>query len=402
MALHLNSDTESKFDTLYVFTCDGSNRCSLLYGCIESLLFAALLIGAYYLFFGLYFRMRYHFKSSDFLSGLDAYFIAMPWFLSPLLRWHSITSLLIDGLQLFDGLFFYQYPDDMDPVISSRNLLDELTSTTSSPAPVYELAAYPLLMTAFIRTLWSFLLWTAMDTFLWNNKSLLWLFENGPNSAILSLRSEHRRSVYNRLLHHFEGIDDVTTLCIDYKDDDVPLVLLDIKQDILESLRVTDLSTSYKVLSVVVVVVSAFRLWICPSVGHMLFPLFKVIGEVIFVLVVITFIVLLIMACLVADGRKRCECLIYCVCCMVGDVIKECLEKLFPSYKKANDFFVFDFGITIDHYRSLFVALCAAIGWGWIVWKCMRGRLDTLKRIQETSRNMTLFHPLETIGLVEP
>ena len=356
--LHWNSGTQSKLDSLYIFTCAESKRlqrCSLIYGCLESVIFASLLIGAYYICFWSYFRIRYHLKSSDFLAGIDAYIIALPWLLSPLLRWHSITSLLMDGTQLFDGLFFYEYPESIEATDSlTRNLLDELNvesdhilndidDVESVNVPSYELAAYPILLSAVIRTLWSFLLWTGMDLFLWNNKSLLWLFEHGPNSAILSLRSEHIRSMYHLLLPHFDGIHDVTKLCLQFIDDEAPFILMEIKQNILESLRATDLSESYKVFSVVVAVVSAFRLWYCPSVGYVLSPVFFVLGIVIFVLMVIISI---------ANGDFR----------------------MTPGAHNC------------DYASFVFIGVfCTALLWGFIIWTCMLNRLERLKQIQINS-----------------
>merc|ERR1719361_2021885 len=141
-----------------------------------------------------------------------------------------------------------------------------------------------------------------MDSFLWSNTSLLWLFENGPNSAISSLRSVHPRSVHHILLSHFEGVGDVATLCIDYLDDETQPVLLDLKRNILESLRATDLTASYQVFSVTVAVVSALRLWLCPSVGYLLSPFLNTIGNMVFAALILLVIIVILL--ILSDGKS--------------------------------------------------------------------------------------------------
>lgn len=362
MMLHWIHGKDSNYLTLYLFTCDGSSRiqrCSLFYGCIESIIFAAALMVSYYVFFALYFRIRYHYKSTDVISGLDAYFIAMPWLMSPILRWHAITSLLIDSARFCDGLFFYEYPDD----IASRNLLDG-TLTTSHPASItsiYELASYPILLAAVIRTLWSFFMWTGVDAFLWSNTSLLWLFENGPNSAISSLRLVHRRSVHHILLSRFEGVGDVTALCIDYLGDEPPPIVLDLKRNILESLRAKDLSTAYKVFSVTVAVVSALRFWLCPSVGYMLSPVFKGIGVWMIEPDKFPLSLIIIQAIIAILTGKDTS----------GSTLGDLLEIIKSSQK--------------HRFSVFFGAFFAAVLWGCLVWLCMWRRLQTLKHFQANS-----------------
>ena len=372
--LHWNSNIESKFDALHMLTCsESSHVCSLVYGCFESIIFALILCAIYYGFFYLYFRIRYHFVLSDILSGFDAYIIALPWLLSPLLKWHSVTSLIIDAAQLFDSVFIYQYPmESVSNIITGNNRLllqeminiendvlnevsAEIDNNSSSlieiepqSTPSYELAAYPILVAAFIRTLWSFILWNGLDQYLWSNKSLNWLFESGPNKAIISLKSEHQRMINQQLLPHLDYISDITRIILQYVDEDAPLVLLDIKQSLSDSLKHTNLTNAYKWFSVITATMSAYRLWYCPSVGYIFAPVLFVIGVIIFVAIIITAI---------ANGDA-------------GSLNCHGID--------------YQFFIVFGVFGS---ALC----WGLFIWWCMQKRLETLKNIQESASENNAF-----------
>eukprot|EP01084_Bolivina_argentea_P151399 264248_1 len=370
--LHWNFNSYSTFDELHLFTCSSSNNhiCSLIYGCFETILFAAILIALYYGFFYLYFRLRYHLSSTDLLSGIDAYIISLPWLLSPLLKWHSVTSLIMHSSQLFDSLFFYQYPQHISAEIASisttstRTLLEiniqndilsdnNMQINTTNAIYIedigYELPVYSLLVAAFIRTLWSFLLWNGLDHYLWTHKSLTWLFESGPNKAIISLKAEHQRIVYNTLLPYFDYISDITRLCVQFIDDQ-PLILLDIKKSIFQSLKHNNLSTSYKWFSVITAVMSGYRLWYCPSVGYIFAPVFFIIGVIVIVLIVI-------LAILEGDpGSFNC-----------------------------------DFRLCNYHFFIVFGVFGAGICWGFIIWWCMQKRLKILKNIQENTYSNNSF-----------
>ena len=171
------------------------------------------------------------------------------------------------------------------------------------------------------------------------------LFENGPNHAIISLKSEHQRMVYQMLLPYFEYISDVTRIVIQFMDDEAPLILLDIKQSLFESLKHTNLENVYKWFSVICAVMSAYRLWYCPSVGYIFAPVLFVIGVIIFVIIVI-------LAIMEGDpGGLNCHGVDY-------------------------QFFI------------LFGVFGAALCWGFFIWWSMQRRLKKLKHIQEnTSMN---------------
>ena len=181
-----------------------------------------------------------------------------------------------------------------------------------------------------------------MDHYLWSNKSLIWLFENGPNQAIISLKSEHQRMIYQTLLPYLEHIADVTRIIIEYMDDDASLKLLDIKQSLFDSLKHSNLENVYKWFSVICAVMSAYRLWYCPSVGYIFAPILAVIGFIIFVIIIII-------------------------------AIMEVDPGTFNCHGVDYQFFI------------IFGVFGAAICWGLFIWWSMQKRLKILKYIQDNT-----------------
>ena len=103
--------------------------------------------------------------------------MSFPWFLSPLLSFHSITSLLISICIVVD----------QSSVASYCNL---------------------------IRTCWSFLLWFGLDFLLWSDVPMLYLFEKGPNKIFSMILPHHFNAVRQILLPHLWYIDDLVELIV--------------------------------------------------------------------------------------------------------------------------------------------------------------------------------------------
>ena len=407
--LHYNFNVDSIWDDWHLYFCPNEDKhfCTFIFAMIENGLFGITLAICYYIFFKFYFRLRYRFYNKcklicSNLRAFDGFILALPWLLSPILKYHSITSMTLHSFELLDSSFFYDYSllktqninNDIDIIHSETsssktgdiniiindpnnqdinmyshndnifqngrktlqfdqnkefehaikgNTFEDLyngneyeniaakdkdknnkekeengfeeknkgeTETETEEGNkeeknrvLYELASYDVCLNAFFRTLWSLLLWNFLDYYLWNKNALYFLHEKGPNEAILSLEYEEYLGVFNILQPKLNYITDLTDLIIsimesmDIEDINVSNQMMAMKESIYDVFDIrnsnessgnsTNLEQTFTILTWLIVIMQCIRIYQCWSITYVFSPLFKVLGVIFYILIIL-------------------------------------------------------------------------------------------------------------------
>eukprot|EP01084_Bolivina_argentea_P078370 142189_1 len=339
--LHKNFIRQSYVDKIFQRRCiekaDTHHKiCSFMFGFMENICIFFIVFISFLIFFPLYWRLRYLNKikccESISLSFLDPFLLSFPWFLSPLLSFHSITSLIIHICVLIQ---------------STKN------ATLISECNV-------------IRTCWSVMLWVGLDILLWSNFSLFYLFDKGPNKIFSMILPYHFKQVKQILSSHLYYIDDLVELILAFEGNHIVWKLIDMKQNLSLSLSESNLSKPFYYLTIITVLISSVRLLLSPEAVGVLFPLLVAFG----IIVIITAIIIFLMALLSAltGGNMDCN-------SCSGSDCNDCY-----SLAKVN---CCDKSPACKICTGLFGGLVASALWGWIIWIIMNRKLKKMKDVQQ-------------------
>ena len=342
LLLHINYKSDSYFDYLFYETCE-SIHCSFIYSIIESITWVYILFMIYWMIFNSFWRFRYKYKNAwDTFDNFDSIILSFPWLISPILAFHSLTSCIIDISLLF-SLYDSQSTDNDENYIFNE---------------------YQQQKCNLCRTMISFIIWIILDTVLWKESQLIYLFEYQPNRAIKCIfGSNYTESINNILLKHVGFVDDLSTLILSYLDLDINWRLMEIKESIYNNLNKSNLNEPFLYLAVINAVVSGYRLFMTPSAVIMLFPVMVFIGAVAIILLI--FLLIFALLLLISGGSNSSSSTIDC-----GKGNNNC-----PECKEC-------FCGCPKFYACLGMIL-SGILWTAFVWFIMKLKLDKLNKIQQ-------------------
>ena len=302
--INWNSNIDSKLNEFQIYHCSASSKnhlCSLIDGCSESVYIAASVISIYILLFCIYFRMRSHCLSIQSFISLDALILSIPSLIALSFKWYFITSLIIQTAQLFDSIFFYHHGRqnmsrsllqqiDIENIKLSEHQFYAINSTNSTLFGQimdynneYPLPLYSDIVAAFIRNLWSFLIWNGLNGQLFQ----CWLTKYLPNKVSKSLQSVHQKIIHRQLLCHFDYIESITLLCIEFIGDDPPRIVMNTKHAIIKTCQCKIWPNALRYTNVIIAVLCAYRLSYCQSISYLMYPLFSIIAAIVFIFTVI-------------------------------------------------------------------------------------------------------------------
>ncbi|ETO07720.1 hypothetical protein RFI_29668 [Reticulomyxa filosa] len=238
-------EKKSIWDSVHELVCTRQNwPCTLMYGVIESVVILVVMAFFYFIvFFKLYWRLRYHNnRISRQLRSLDPYMIAFPWLcatkffffiyvytytyihmytmllfkrlVSPILKWHTITSLLILSINNVTYALYGTLDATMVEQLYQRKRMKIL-----SKDGVFSEQMQLNLVSDWMRCLCFTVTWGVIDYALWSdqhNFGLGFLFEKGPHCTIASLHEEYVQCLRHSIGPHVAHIGDLSDLILSF------------------------------------------------------------------------------------------------------------------------------------------------------------------------------------------
>eukprot|EP01084_Bolivina_argentea_P308578 533628_1 len=330
--LHWNFSSKSVWDTVYEMSCTNSQNvitCSIIYGLFENMIFFTGLICVYQIICHWHWKWRYHSDIRNLINkmnehksnnndnnapkqskpieettrglgyNLDPLIITFPWLMSPILKWNSLTNLLI---HLSYYITYYNLPSISNTSDSATDIEPYSWKITYSEIEIIELN-FPKIINPFpadynyndnltlhysvFRTLWSFVIYCVLDYILWKERyGLTYLFETGINKVMQQYAEEHCALIDDLLLTHVQYIKDLSKLIVEFHGNRLEQFIL-IKVKLHECLKYFKLELLFNILTVFTVLASSMRIYYTPVVVNLMNPVCYILGITAFVILVV-------------------------------------------------------------------------------------------------------------------
>ena len=327
--LHWNFSSKSVWDNAFEGVCRDSQHiiaCSLIYGAIENTVFFIGLFVCYQLICHYFWKWRYESditniisemakcenpqrKSSDYKAqpieettkkmgysyNLDPFILFCPYLISPILKWSSMTNLLIH-LSYYITYRNLPFPDDDSKEqsgpwrihYSEIEIIQLNWPKIINPFP--EGYAYETDITlhySIFRSVWTFLIWTCIDFVLWRGDyGLVYLFETGINNVMQRYTKLHCQMINDLLLQHVEHIGDLARLIVSFHGDGPLEQFVLIKVKLHECLKQFQLELLFNILTAFTVIASSLRIYYIPVMVNLMNPICYVLGITAFIVLV--------------------------------------------------------------------------------------------------------------------